>query len=54
MSKNKRWKRNAKRLKVKADVLCECEFCNLSLYNCNSACCIGIRDLELQFKQTKY
>ncbi|WP_166484750.1 hypothetical protein [Clostridium cuniculi] len=51
--KNKRWKRKAKRLKGKADIWYECEFCKLSPSTCLSACCVGIRTLELQFKQSK-
>ena len=51
--KNKSWKRKAKRLKGKADVWCECEFCKLSTSTCLEACCFGIRILELQFKENK-
>lgn len=45
--KNKRWKRKAKRLKGKSDILGnECYFCNLVGTECYCACTIQIRKLE--------
>lgn len=48
--KNKKWKRQAKRLKGLSDDWCECQFCKLNETNCHSACMIGIRILEYRCK----
>lgn len=51
--KNKKWKRQAKRLKGKADYWCECEFCDLRNKECYGACGIDIRKLEKRIKSYK-
>lgn len=44
--KNKKWKRQAKRLKGKATLDEWCILCVLKDYNCHVACSVGIRELE--------
>lgn len=53
--KNKRWKRKAKRLKGKSDILGnDCYFCNLVGSDCYCACTIQIRKLEKTFKRSEF
>ena len=58
MSRNKKWKRKAKRMMGKSDLFMgECFFCDLSKYmclygiKCYSACNGQIRELEKKIKQ---
>ena len=44
--KNKKWKRQAKRLKGNVGLGSWCILCNLKYYNCHIACLVGIRELE--------